>query len=52
MHQNEELLKKISAEQTSLMKRLETNEAKEKKFMDSINKKYPGLTLIDLLKYI
>lgn len=52
MHQNEELLKKISAEQTSLMKRLETNEAKEKKFMDSINKKHPSLTLIDLLKYI
>lgn len=52
MHQNEELLKKISAEQTSLMKRLETNEAKEKKFMDSMNKNHLGLTLIDLLKYI
>lgn len=52
MHQNEELLKKISAEQTSLMKRLETNETKEKKFMDSMNKNHPGLTLIDLLKYI
>lgn len=52
MRQNEELLKKISAEQTSLMKRLEANEAKEKKFMDSMNKKHPGLTLTDLLKYI
>lgn len=52
MRQNEELLKKISAEQTSLMKRLEANEAKEKKFMDSMNKKHPGLALTDLLKYI
>ena len=52
MRKNEELLKKISSEQTNLMKRLELNEAKEKKFMEKINKKHPELSLIDLLKYI
>ena len=52
MRKNEELLKKISADQTKLMQRLEQNEAKEKKFMDAIGKKYPEFTLTDLLKYI
>ena len=52
MRSNEELLKKISAEQTKLMERLEKNELKEKKFMDKMSKKYPGMGLIDLVKYL
>lgn len=52
MHRNEETLKKLSAEQTELMERLEKNENKEKTFMATINKKFPELTLVDLLKYI
>lgn len=52
MHKNEELLKKISAEQTSLMKRLEINERNEKELMETLVKKYPDINFADLIKYI
>jgi len=52
MRKNEELLKKISTEQTKLMERLEKNESKEKIFMESISKKYPGISLEDIIEYI
>lgn len=52
MRSNEELLKKISAEQTRLMERLEKNELKEKSFMNKMSKKYPGMGLMDLVKYL
>ncbi len=52
MRKNEELLKKISTEQTKLMERLEKNESKEKTFMESISKKYPGISLEDIVEYI
>ena len=52
MRKNEELLKKISTEQTKLMERLEKNESKEKNFMESISKKYHGISLEDIVEYI
>ena len=52
MRKNEDTLKKISAEQTELMQRLEKNEEKEKELMQVLSAKYPGLTLIDLIKTI
>ena len=52
IYHNENLLKKISAEQTDLLNRLEKNETKEKKFMIELHKKYPEITLSDLIKFI
>lgn len=52
MRKNEDLLKKISTEQTILMERLEKNETKEKSFMELLKKKYPGICLEDLVEYI
>lgn len=52
IYHNENLLKKISAEQTDLLNRLEKNEKKEKAFMDELHKKYPEITLSDLIKFI
>lgn len=52
MRKNEEMLKKISTEQTKLMNRLESNEDKEREFMKLLEKKYPGISLEDLVEYI
>ena len=52
MRKNEETLKKISTEQTKLMNRLESNEDKEREFMKLLEKKYPGISLEDLIEYI
>lgn len=52
MRRNEEELKRISLEQTKLMSRLESNESKERTFMDVLRSKYPGISLEDIVEYI